>query len=512
MLERAGFAINGNPRGSTLELVDPVLYQTLENTTPMRLSSITNFPSMSQPELSCQGQLRQVGDPIPVDAFSNYSLRRTESVPAQNLGHFLPATTISQPPVELNPYNHFASDRASATSPYPDPYSRNRTGRGLNVANNSNGSSSWEFLSDRNLARPQPVLDLQRSTRRDNGSTRSSLAVEQLDADALSKASDFRHFMPQARRLPFTQTKRKIEESNTKRKAQSSPNLGAEIGKDTTGSPPTKKKRNGENVTEAQTKAKCHPQKAQRSKNQATSSRKVETRKGTTAAKKAIQKTSPTRKADKSSTPRTTMSVQTSSPEKGSAGKQKGKGKGKEKRQPDPATKGTAKRGRPRKQVAKTTPTNKIFEPSKQRKPAKTSSPSSTTASKTSLVEEPRASGDSAAGASAPHLHSQVDKIIPRIIVDSDPDLNFPNDDSSMAKAECDATLLITESTVLDALNKMTWKIIDQYEADLDCGLNRFEIAQYYVDNLHNTRFEFWHDRLAELGSVSPLHVRQPIS
>ncbi|KAJ4150252.1 hypothetical protein LMH87_011010 [Akanthomyces muscarius] len=114
VLEMAGFAINSDVRTSTLDLVDPVPFPNSENSgnaNPMRLSSITNFPSMSQPELFSQGQLQRVASSTHVDPYGNHSLRRTESVPTQNFSDFLPSTRISQPPVELNPYNYFASDR-----------------------------------------------------------------------------------------------------------------------------------------------------------------------------------------------------------------------------------------------------------------------------------------------------------------------------------------------------------------------------------------------------------------
>lgn len=477
----------------------------------MRLSSITNFPPTSQPELFPLSQLRQVAGSTPGYPFSNHSLRRTESVPTQNFSNSLPYSIISQPPAELNPYNHFASERVSAASPHSGPHSRSAPVWALNGAKANDDSLPLPFSLDTTSERSNLALGLHPNPHSGNEDISSSLAVEQLDADSLSKASDFRHFMPEARRLPFNKAKAGESKTNAKSTAKRKPRSDAEVGiqieKTTDNGPAIKRKRiSNKKAATAQTAAKSQPQRAQRSKSRATGGRKAEPGEGAAAAIKATQQISSAKQVIKSSAPRTTASAKILPPEK-TADEQHV-----EKRLPEQAgvaTKGTTRRSQPKQQATKATPSNRLPKPSKTRKSSKMRPPVQTIASKASTVDEPSAHSDS----TTLHLHSQAEKAAPQMILETpESGMSFSSDDSQLEKAETNATLLISESTVLDALNQKTWKIIDQYEADLDCGLNRFDIAQFYVDSLHNARYEFWHDKLAELGSENPLHIRQPVS
>lgn len=478
----------------------------------MRLSSITNFPPTSQPELFSQSQLRQVADSTPGYPFSNHSLRRTESVPTQNFSsNLLPFTTISQPHVELNPYSHFASDRVSAASPHSGPHSRSAPVWALNGAKTNDDSFPRPFSLDTASERSNLALDLHPNPHSGNEDTSSSLLVEQLDADSLSKASDFRHFMPQARRLPFKKAKAGESKAKAKATAKRKPHSDAEVGiqvEKTTdvGSAIKKKRITNKKAAIDQTTAKSQTQRAQRSKSRATGGRKAEPGKGAAAVIKATQQISSAKQVSKSSAPRTRASAKILPPEK-TADEQHV-----EKRLPEQAgvaAQGTTRRSQVKKQATKATPSNRLLEPSKTRKPPKMRSPIHNIASTASIIDEPSARSDS----TTLHLQSQVEKVTPQMILETPESVkNSSSNDLQLEKAESNATLLISESTVLDALNQKTWKIIDQYETDLDCGLNRFDIAQYYVDSLHNARFEFWHDRLAELGSENPLHIRQPVS
>lgn len=392
VLEMAGFAINSDVRTSTLDLVDPVPFPNSENSgnaNPMRLSSITNFPSMSQPELFSQGQLQRVASSTHVDPYGNHSLRRTESVPTQNFSDFLPSTRISQPPVELNPYNYFASDRVSGASPHPDPYSRSAPVWSLNGANISESSFPWRFLSSATSERPVSTPGLHTTPYGDNEGMRSGLAVEQLDTDALSKASDFRHFMPQARRLPFAKSNTEIVKTSTKSAAKRKPRdgsgSGTQVERDRDVGPAIKKKRvTNKKTAKVRTEIKIQSQKAQQFKSRATGGRKAEPGEDTAAATKATQQIPPAKQISKTSAPRTRSLAKILPSEKTANEKHV------EKRLPEQrgvATKGTTKKSEPKKQATKATPAKRLPESSKKMKPPKTGSPINNTASKTSSVD-----------------------------------------------------------------------------------------------------------------------------
>ncbi|OAR00203.1 hypothetical protein LLEC1_01181 [Akanthomyces lecanii] len=506
VLERAGFGINNDTRVSPLDLAGAVPYRNVHNpgnAAPMRLSSITTFSPMSQPEHFSQGQ--PVASSGPVEPFTNWPLRRTESVPTQHFGDSLPFATISQSPVELNPYKHFATDRPSAASPHVDPYPRGAPIRGLNGAN----ASETPLSSEKNSEQPKVTPGLHPTSHGGNEGLRSSLAVEQLDADALAKASDFRHLMPQARRLPFTKLSTENPKTSAKSSAKRKPRAGVELGtqveQDPNSRPPIKKHRvYKKNVAKAQTEAKTQPRKVQRSKSQTIRGRKAEPEEGTAAATKATQRTPRSKQVSKSSAPRTRASAKTIPSENtGNEGNAK-------ERLPEQAgfdTKGTTKKSQPKKSATKATPAKRLLEPSKSQKPPTTRSSIKTIDPKPALVDEASARTDS----TTTHQYLQVENVMPRMIPEPpNPGVHSSSGILPLAKAESNATLLISDSTVLDALNQMTWKMMDQYETDLDCGLNRFDIAQYYVDSLYNARFEFWHDKLTELCDANAFHVRQP--
>ncbi|KAM3512477.1 hypothetical protein MY11210_003894 [Beauveria gryllotalpidicola] len=336
---------------------------------------------------------------------------------------------------------------------------------------------------------------------------KNRLAVEQLDADTLSRASDFRQYMPQVRSLPFVQTKRKAreidaaEKSAVKRTVLGSSDSETEPGNNAISSQAAKKKRVNKEVTAVKATARSQPQKAPRTKIQSRSGHKTVTRED---KKRSALKNSPVKQASKIPSSSSKRSTKALSP------KPSARANRKEKRPPEKvacASESRAKRNQSKKATSATWAQIHL-KPIEKQKSTKSTKTKDTADSTTSKPEK----SDSAADSAEAHPRSPEVKTGPKRKVENPShDADIYNGSSPVAKAETNYTLLITESAVLDALKKMTSQIIDQYEADLSYGANRFEIAQYYLDNLYNTRFDFWHGKLAELDNVVPIHAGQMI-
>lgn len=58
------------------------------------------------------------------------------------------------------------------------------------------------------------------------------------------------------------------------------------------------------------------------------------------------------------------------------------------------------------------------------------------------------------------------------------------------------STFMVTEPAVLQSLNEVTEAILAAYEADVREAGSRFDVAQFYVEQLHNTRLDFWYEKL----------------
>ncbi|TQV98094.1 hypothetical protein IF1G_03837 [Cordyceps javanica] len=516
VLERAGFAIRGNVRASFLNPAAHTPRTASIHATPMRLSSVTTFPSVSQPKTFAQSQL-QVTSSAPDDPFSNYSIRRTESVPTQNFRNSFPSFAASQLDVDLNPYNHFAAERANTVASLHDPYSGSTSFSVPSVAATSGNVSSWSLTPTTASEKKNSMSELGLTTF-SGTATSSNRAVEDPCADVLYKAADFRQLMPQMRSLPFMQTDRKVEESNTgtkrtaKRKATHSLDSETRIDKDTNSSPPAKSKRPLRKLTEAKRGANRRSQGSQRSKSQSADSHTLANRKGTAAPKRQAQKKSATKPGEETLTPRSGVASEEGKEEENSRSATT-KGKHNAKSLPEPASsrkKATAKKSQTQKPATKAkSSTMKKVESTN----SCVSTNTTTSKTKTSREDKRRSSAASVGKASGTRAYSQEAINTPAASgKNSIANPSFSNEGQQVTQIESTSTLLITEMGVLEALNRMTSKIMNQYEADLDCGLNRFEISQYYVNSLYNTRFEFWHDKLAKLSSVDSRTNSRPIT
>ncbi|KAM3500270.1 hypothetical protein MY10362_006556 [Beauveria mimosiformis] len=340
---------------------------------------------------------------------------------------------------------------------------------------------------------------------------RNRLAVEHLDADALKRASDFRQYMPQVRNLPFVQTKRKASDINAaETSAVEHTVLGSSIpeteaGNDAIIGQPAKKKKSYKKATEVKATTRPQPQKAPRTKVQLRSSHKTVTREDT---KRPALKTLPVKQASSIPSPTSKLSAKAITP------KPSARANRKEKRPPEKvacASESRAKKDQFKKRATSATSAQKSLKPIEKRKSTESTKPTKTKGTVGSSSSMPEKS-DSAANSAEADSGSRKNKTgSKREVEGPSHDADIYNGSSQVAKAETNSTLLITESAVLDALKRMTSQIIDQYEADLSYGANRFEIAQYYVDNLYNARFDFWHGQLAELDNVVPIYARQKI-
>ncbi|EJP63519.1 uncharacterized protein BBA_07445 [Beauveria bassiana ARSEF 2860] len=504
VLERAGFAVNGNLRPS-LSFIDPILRPSSENLAPIRLSSLTTFPSMSQPEVFSQNPVASRSHTDP--SASNLVLR-TESVPTQNFSSSIPSTVASQYAVDLNPYSHFAATRVSAASPAHDYHSRSNSLLDASQTGASKIASPLHTRSKGTSAIPHSRTDPPLTMHSNDDTLRNRLAVEQLDDDSLKKASDFRQYMPQVRRLPFVQTKRKASDINAaekpavERTVLDSLNSETETGSDAVIGQPAKKEKLNKKVTEVRATTKIQPQKPPRTKVQSRSRHKTVTREDT---KRPALKMLPVKPASNILSPTSKLSAKTISPKPSACANRK------EKRPPEKvacASESRAKKNQSRKQATSATSAPICLKPIEKRKPTKSTKSTNTKGTAGSSSSMPDNAADLAeAGSRSPENKTGSKKEVEC----PSHEANIYKGSSQVAEAETNSTLLITESAVLDALKKMSWQIIDQYEADLSYGANRFEIAQYYVDNLYNTRFDFWHGKLAELDNVVPFHAGQMI-
>ncbi|KAJ6787355.1 hypothetical protein PWT90_05946 [Aphanocladium album] len=151
-------------------------------------------------------------------------------------------------------------------------HSQNTSFGGHETTGKRSASSIWRLRPETSFPRQAPILDLQATAHGANG---SSLAIEQLDSDSLSKAADYRSFLPQARNLPFVSAKTKIgspsasKKSAAKRKAGDVEEVGADIGQGANISPPAKKKQAvKKSSNESQKAAKRAPKKVRQPKDQ----------------------------------------------------------------------------------------------------------------------------------------------------------------------------------------------------------------------------------------------------
>jgi hypothetical protein len=61
------------------------------------------------------------------------------------------------------------------------------------------------------------------------------------------------------------------------------------------------------------------------------------------------------------------------------------------------------------------------------------------------------------------------------------------------------SAMLITDSTLLERANKATSKLIDQYNEDLNRGCNAASYAEFYLEQIHAVRTEFWLNELKRM-------------
>ncbi|KAM3562827.1 hypothetical protein ARSEF4850_002592 [Beauveria asiatica] len=458
---------------------------------------------MNQPESFSQNQ---------VASRSHTDPAATESVPTQNFGSSIPSTVASQSAVDLNPYSHFAATRVSAASPAHDYHSRSNSLLGASQPAASKIASSWHTRSEETPAMPHSGMDPPHTMHSNDDTLRNRLPVEQLDAEILEKASDFRQYMPKVRSLPFVQKKRKAsninaaEKSAVERTVLGTLNSKTEAGNDAIIGQPAKKKKVCKKATEVvKATTRSQPQKAPRTKVQLTGSHKTVTREG---RKRPARKTLQVKQASSISSLTSELSGDAVSQNPSARANRK------EKRPPEKvacASESRVKKNQSKKQATGATAAQIRLKPIEKRKSTESTKSTKTkrTVGFSSSMPEKSDSGADSAEADQHSPENKTDS--KRGVKGPSHDADTYNGSTQVAKAETNSTLLITEPAVLDALKRMTSQIIDQYEADLSYGANRFEIAQYYVDNLYNTRFDFWHGKLAELDNVVPIHAGQKI-
>ncbi|KAJ3493839.1 hypothetical protein NLG97_g4477 [Lecanicillium saksenae] len=483
----------------------------------MRLSSIASFPFSSQPELFTRAELPMATSVAPADPFPAFQMREAESFQTQHMEDFFSSNSASNHPIELNPYHHFASERSGAASPHIYRPSQQTYHDGQDITKTNSVVPFWQIQADTPLQGPVSVLDLHTTAHPTNNSTlEGSLPVEQLDDNTLSKAADYRAFLPQARSLPFIPTNAKVGSASAGTKSTAK-RKSVQVGENAKTSPSKRKQPTKKKVPENKKTVKPQPKARRQPKGQLISDQ-TEARQSSVASQNPVPKGSAAKQGPSDSNPGVKL-LSKKNPPKQFATVQKA---GEEEASPvdeTPATKALPKKKTPKSaSVQKPTPA----------KPGKGRPRKGITAN--DLEPSKTVTGNSAANMidDSPPNKATPQRCPKILAVPSDCEdeginshnyskkfngaTNVFRTDVSLINCESSSTLMIAESAMLNALNRMTWKIIDQYEADIDEGLNRFEIAQYYTDNLHNTRFIFWYDKLAELGSLSPLHARQPIS
>lgn len=506
----------------------------------MRLSSITSFPSMSQPESVSQTALHRVASSTPAEQLGNFPLLRAESFPLQSHHNSFPPNALLQSTAELNPYHYFASSQPSAL-PQAEAPSQSAPLWGSRATNLNTTLPCWDFRQNISSTAPYSVPDPPPVTH--SKRIANNLDIEPPNADAIPTVADFRSLLPQARSLPFApikrETKRKTADSNAqpkssvKRKPVDGPDQGAAIDENARVNPPKKTK--SATPTAVSSAAEAGVKMAQLCDSKPTgdsigsgkgaqiTAQQPKTRpRGRPRSEKRAQapkrqlSTRPRGRPRKDSSntianaiPQVPSPKQTTSPEASKPAADK-----------EPAKK-SPKQSTDKKQPPKSVPNKIQMSPPSKSKSKLSNSTEKSKTSRASPVGEAGSIKDSRPNNS---LRPYTETPVPlttiknyqsngqKLLQAANACSKSASDSPSSVEAESNSTLVMTESEMLDALNQVTWKIIDQYEADLNEGYNRFEIAQYYVDHLHNTRAEFWYDKLAELGSVTALHVRQPVS
>jgi hypothetical protein len=76
------------------------------------------------------------------------------------------------------------------------------------------------------------------------------------------------------------------------------------------------------------------------------------------------------------------------------------------------------------------------------------------------------------------------------------------------ANLTSDAMLVLTEPGTLSNINEKTSKLLDQYERDTTTGCDELACAQFYSDQIHALRFDFWYSKISEMGGFAEENSR----
>lgn len=481
-MERTGFQINTDLQTANVSSSGPSK-PIADNLRPMRLSSITRFHSLSQP--SPHSSASKQMNPRTANSLEPNSISIKDPISSQSFPSSFPATDCSNIPFEPDIYQHFAPDGSGNTGQLQTQVPQSSVAHGPN-----DPAQIFPQYSPWSDSIPTAPIETGRAARtvasHIHAVETSHTPVEQLSTDALTKAANFRLLMPEARSLPFTQRKG-TSNSNTidsndgaKEKAQRGL-LREESSEDATLSAPRKRKRaeRRKEPAEVDTEAVSKLKTSVIGKNGAAQGSTSHTFTSKTATKRA-----------KSTAPR-------AAPAKASA------------KQPvkTPAAATNAKAAQVRKGKQGTAKKNPA--PRKSTPKASARSPAGgprTTSPKTGRAKITMASQNTSSLAikTISTFDASVQTTpMPCAVLssDSNSDIEAPLSCRMPPYREVNSMLFVAEANSLDTLNETTWKILDQYESDLASGKNRFEIAQFYVENLYSARYDFWYAKLEAMNS-----------
>lgn len=409
---------------------------------------------------------------------------------------------------ELNPYKHFASHQSTSVNsqmynPLPSVGLRDQV-----VPRAIQPDPTWESLlmATQNERTDQLIPEESAFPAPEELIGATKLNVEQLDAIPLAKEEDFRLLMPQARSLPFQNSaNRRVDRVNAESKlntmkrknltdstseTQPAKRKSANEGKTLVRKTPPKKKR----CTRKPDSMPAHenvalPEHVERPTTKAAS--KTKTAKEIVAPKKPATKRPLKKDLRNAALPKT--SVRKASPKNSLTQKPSTEVRLQKKHKKEKPPR--------RKKVEKLSSVSPSSEPSN--KPASLDAKSS----KGRTTRNSRAKVTPTGNFNSLQEYSEHQASPPAEIIE---DRHLPKEitKSHFSEKEFNSTLVVAEPKMLDALNKMTWNIMNQYEADLDGGRNRFEVAQFYVDSIYDTRFAFWYAKLKKLGGLDARHVR----
>lgn len=511
LLERTGFQISATLQPPTGSISQTVARIGSGNIAPIRLSSITPFQSQSQPELY-PTQNSSFGNSNAHVVSDSQSLQRTGSMPFHPF--YSAYSPFPMPAIqgELNPYKYFASHQSTSANsqlynPLPSIGFRDQV-----VPSVVQPMPPWETLMATQKERTNQRISGEYAVPAPEELTEATkLNVKQLDAIPLAKEVDFRLLMPQARSLPFQNSAHRTVEQ-----IESEPQLNTLKRKNLSDSPPSAQpaKRRSANEGKTSVEKKNRP-KSSRYKGKSDSvpthenvpltervqrptpkaAPKIKTANEAVASKKPATKR-PQKKALKKAAPPKT-SVRKASPKNSLTQK--------------PSTEVQVEKNHEKEKPPGCKEVEQLSSVSPSSEPSNEPAALDTKSSKKRTTRSSRAKVLPTTGSFHSLQECSEHQAPPPAEVIKDRHLQKEITKSNFLEKEFNSTLVVAEPKMLDALNRMTWDILKQYEADLESGRNRFEVAQFYVDNMYDTRFAFWYAKLKKLGGLDARHVREPV-